>query len=52
MLLGAEHGALTNRSRGNEAEGPKHLGRSGNHAQLWACLVVRVKSGAVKSNVA
>ena len=28
------------------------LGQSGNDAQLWMCLVVKVKSDAVKNNSA
>ena len=32
-------------------EGKKRLNRSGNNAQLWMCLVVRVKSGAVKNSI-
>ena len=30
----------------------KWLGRSGNDTQLWMCLVVKVKSDAVKNNSA
>ena len=30
----------------------KQLGQSGNNAQLWMCLVAKVKSDAVKSNIA
>ena len=30
----------------------KCLGQSRNDAQLWMCLVVKVKSGAVKNNIA
>ena len=30
----------------------KQLGQSGNDAQLWMCLVVKVKSNAVKNNIA
>ena len=29
----------------------KHLGQSGNDAQLWMCLVVKVKFDAVKNNI-
>ena len=32
-------------------EGVKRLSQSGNNAQLWMCLVVKVKSDAVKSNI-
>ena len=52
MLLGEEHKTITNSSRKDEAEAPKQLGQSGNHAQLWMCLVVKVKSNAVKNNIA
>ena len=31
-------------------EGMKRLSQSGNNAQLWVCLVVKVKSDAVKNN--
>ena len=30
----------------------KHLGQSGNDAQLQMCLVVKVKSDAVKNKIA
>ena len=33
-------------------EGMKRLGQSGNNAQLQMCLVVKVKSDAVKNNIA
>ena len=33
-------------------EGMKRLSESGNKAQLWACLVAKVKSDAVKNNIA
>ena len=33
-------------------EGMKQLGQGGNTAQLWLCLVVKVKSDAVKNNIA
>ena len=39
--------AITNTSRKNEA-----AGQSGNDAQLWMCLVVKVKPSAIKNNVA
>ena len=29
-----------------------HLGQSRNDAQLWMCLVVQIKSDAVKNNIA
>ena len=31
-------------------EGMKRLGQNGNNAQLYMCLVVKVKSDAVKNN--
>ena len=30
----------------------KRLGQSGNDAQLWMCVVMKVKSDAVKNNIA
>ena len=33
-------------------EGMKRLSRSENNAQLWMCLVVKVKLDAVKNNIA
>ena len=30
----------------------KQLSQSGSDAQLWMCLVVKVKSDAVKNNIA
>ena len=32
-------------------EGKKRLSQSGNNAQLWMCLVVKLKSDAVKNNI-
>ena len=34
------------------AEKMKSPGQSRSDAQLWRCLVVKVKSGAVKNNIA
>ena len=34
------------------SEGMKRLSQSGNNVQLWMCLVVKVKSDAVKKNIA
>ena len=34
------------------SERMKRLGQSGNDAQCWMCLVVKVKSDAVKNNTA
>ena len=33
-------------------EGMKRQSQSGNNVQLWMCLVVKVKSDAVKNNIA
>ena len=33
-------------------EGMKRLSQSRNSAQLWVCLVVKVKSNAVENNMA
>ena len=33
-------------------QGMKRLSQSRNNAQLWMCLVVKVKSDAVKSDIA
>ena len=33
-------------------EGMKRLSQSRNNTQLWICLVVRVKSNAIKNNIA
>ena len=30
----------------------KRLGQSGNDAQLWMCVVMKVKSDAIKNNAA
>ena len=30
----------------------KRLGQSGNDAQLWMCVVMKVKSDAIKKNIA
>ena len=43
---GEEQGAITNSSSKNEVAGPKQKW------QLWMCLVVKVKSYAVKNNIA
>ena len=45
---------LLGKSRGQLPIAPvrmKQLGQSGNNAQLWMCLVVKVKSDAVKNNI-
>ena len=33
-------------------EGMKRLNQSGNNAQVWMCPVVKVKSEAIKNNIA
>ena len=45
---GEEQRAITNSSRKNEVTGPKWKADT----QLWICLVVKVKSNAVKNNIA
>ena len=47
MLLGKRTGQLL-----MAAEWRKQLGQSWNDVQLWVCLVVKVKSSAVKNNIA
>ena len=42
-----EQKAITNRSRQNEVPG-----QSGNNAQLWMCLMVKVKAGDIENNIA
>ena len=49
-LIGVQYD--TGKSREIAPEGMKRLSQSGKDAQLWMCLVVKVKSGAVKNNVA
>ena len=45
MLLGKSKGQLL-----IAPERIKWLGQSGNDTQLWLCLVVKVKSNAIKNN--
>ena len=47
MLLGKGRGQLV-----IAPERMKWLGESRINAQLWICLVVKVKSNAVKNNIA
>ena len=47
MLLGKSEGQLL-----IAPERMKWMGQSRNDAQLWMCLVVKVKSDAVKNNIA
>ena len=44
---GEKQKAITNSSSKNAA-----AGRNANNIQVWVCLVVKVKSSAVKSNIA
>ena len=48
--IGAQY--PTEMSREIAPEGMKRLSQSRNNAQLWMCLVVKVKSDAVKNNIA
>ena len=45
-LVGAQKGGET------ATEGMKKLSQSGNNAQLWICLLLKVKSDAIKNNTA
>ena len=47
MLLGKSGGQLL-----TALERMKWLSESGSNTQLWMCLVVKVKSDAVKYNIA
>ena len=38
--------------RTNSCERMKWLGQSENDAQLWVCLVMKVKSNAIKNRIA
>ena len=38
--------------RTNSSERMKWLGQSENDAQLWVCLVMKVKSNAIKNRIA
>ena len=49
-LVGAQY--ATAEEWRNSSERMKRLGQSGNNAQLWMCLVVKVKSDAIKNNTA
>ena len=42
----------TGKSREIAPERMKRLSQSRNNTQLWMCLVVKVKSDAVKNNIA
>ena len=43
---------LLEKSREVAPEGLKRLSQRGNNAQLWTCLVMKVKSDIVKNNTA
>ena len=43
---------LLEKSKEIAPEGMKRLSQSGNNAQLWICLVMKVKSDAVKNSTA
>ena len=43
---------LLEKSGETAPEEMKRLNQSGNSAQMWRCLVVKVKSNAVKKNIA
>ena len=43
---------LLEKSREIGPEGMKRLSQSRNNAQLWVCLVVNIKSDALKNNTA
>ena len=43
---------LLEKSKEIAAEGMKRPSKSRNYAQLWLCLVVKLKSNAVKNNTA
>ena len=49
MLLGAQY--ATGEEQRNSSRGMKKLSQSKNNVQLWMCLVVEVKSDAVKNNI-
>ena len=43
---------LLRKSEGRNRLRMKRLSQSGNDVQLWMCVVVKVKSDAVKNNIA
>ena len=49
-LLGAQYS--TGAKQGNSSKKNEEAEPSGNNTQLWMCLVVQVKSDAVKNNIA
>ena len=48
-LLGVQYD--TGEKWRNNSKKNKSVSQSGNYAQLWMCLVVKVKSSAVKNNI-
>ena len=48
-LVGAQY--ATGEEQRNSSRGMKKLSQSKNNVQLWMCLVVEVKSDAVKNNI-
>ena len=54
MTLPGRHvpNMLLEKSRETAPEVMKRVSQSRNNAQLWTCLVVKVKSDAVKNNIA
>ena len=49
-LVGAQY--ITGEEQRSSSRGMKRLSQSGNNAQLWMCLVVKVKSSAIKKKIA
>ena len=49
-LVGVQY--ATGEEGRNSSEGMKKLSQSRNSAQLWMCLVVKVKCDAIKNNIA
>ena len=47
--VGAQY--ATGEEQRNSSRGMKKLNQSKNNVQLWMCLVVEVKSDAVKNNI-
>ena len=48
-IVGAQYS--TGEEQRNSSRGMKKLNQSKNNVQLWMCLVVEVKSDAVKNNI-
>ena len=47
VLVGKDRGQLSEKKKKERKVGPKQ-----NNTQLWMCLVVKVKTDAVKNNTA